>query len=79
MQRLLFRVNGDPFVQRHLSKCDVQKDHGSGNDHSQVLQTSFEGANGVTQFSVNYYFFGQISVNYYFLVNSRLTTNWVSY
>ena len=25
-----------------------------------------EGANGGTQFSVNYYFFGQISVNYYF-------------
>ena len=27
---------------------------------------SYEGANGGTQFSVNYYFFGQISVNYYF-------------
>ena len=26
----------------------------------------FEGANGGTQFSVNYYFFGQFSVNYLF-------------
>ena len=34
-----------------------------------------EEANGDTQFSVNYYFFGQISVNYYFWANSQLTTN----
>ena len=26
-----------------------------------------EGANGETQFSVNYYFFGQVSVNIYFV------------
>ena len=36
---------------------------------------SSEGANGSTQFSVNYYFFGQISVNYYFLAKYQLTTN----
>ena len=34
-----------------------------------------EGANGGTQFSDNYYFFGQILVNYtIFLANSQLTT-----
>ena len=42
---------------------------------SVFLPYYFEGANGGTQFSVNYYFFGQISVNYYFLANSQLTTN----
>ena len=35
-----------------------------------------EGANGGTQFSVNYYFFGQMSVlKYYFLANSQLSTD----
>lgn len=34
VQRLFFRVNGDPFVQRHASKTGaVQKDHGSGNEN----------------------------------------------
>ena len=38
---------------------------------SNIMESSFfglvlEGANGGTQISVNYYFFGQISVNYYF-------------
>ena len=36
-----------------------------------------EGANGGTQFPVNYYFFGQISVNYYFVANSQFTANFV--
>ena len=31
-----------------------------------VWKDLFEGANGGTQFSVNYFFFSQISVNYYF-------------
>ena len=40
-----------------------------------MVPNNSEGANGGTQISVNYYFFGQISVNYFFSANSELTTN----
>ena len=40
-----------------------------------MVPNNSEGANGGTQISVNYYFFGQISVNYFFSANSQLTAN----
>ena len=41
MQRLFFRVNGDPFVQRHAPKTGaVQKDHGSGNENGHFPSAS---------------------------------------